>query len=539
MSASKTHNTLYYGDNLAIMREHLPDESVDLIYLDPPFNSARDYNVLFKQAKRDENQAQIVAFEDTWHWSKARYQEFFDDPCNVPLFNLMESLHRILGTSDMMAYLVMMAPRIIELHRVLAPTGTLYLHCDPTAGHYLRIILDGVFGAMRFRNEIIWKRTSAKGLAFTRFASNHDVILRYIKSTEATWNAQYAEHDREYVKQFYGHVESKTGRRYSLDNLVNPNRDRPNLTYEFLGVTRVWRWTKDRMLAAHKKGLVIQAKPGSVPRLKRYLDEQEGTPVGDVWIDIPPIGAQSHERMGYPTQKPLALLERIINASSNEGDLVLDPFCGCGTAVVAAEKLGRRWIGIDVTFIAVDLMISRLASDFSLKRGKHYKTVGDPKDAYSALKLFEESPKEFEKWAVGLVAGVPQPEKVGDKGIDGKVYFQDLEENLQFAVVQVKGGHLNPGMIRDFAHVIDREKAAMGYFICLETPTKGMYSAAEEAGFFTSPSRRKISKMQIRTIKELLEENKEFDFPKGYSLKSGGRRLLRSGEMNGELFESE
>lgn len=235
--------------------------------------------------------------------------------------------------------------------------------------------------------------------------------------------------------------------------------------------------------------------------------------------------------MGYPTQKPLALLERIIQASSNPGDVVLDPFCGCGTAVVASEKLGRRWIGIDVTFIAIDLMISRLAKDFDLKRKKDYDVIGDPKDVYSAHKLFEESPKQFEIWAVGLVAGVPQPEKSGDKGVDGKVYFTDLDGKLQWAVCQVKGGHLTPSALRDFAHVIERDKAAMGFFICLETPTKGMYQEAEEIGFFTAPSGRKIPKLQIRTIKELLED-KAFDFPSGYSLKSGsGKKLTREGEQ--------
>jgi site-specific DNA-methyltransferase (adenine-specific) len=528
----ETGNTLHYGDNLSVMREHLGDETVGLIYLDPPFNSARDYNVLFKPTKRDENQAQIVAFEDTWRWSKSRYEEFFEDPRNAKLFGLMEALFRILGTSDMMAYLVMMAPRLLEMLRVLKPTGTLYLHCDPVASHYLKMLLDVVFGPGNFRNEIIWKRTSAKGLAFTRFASNHDVILRYGKTSEMTWNPQYTAHDPEYLEQFYKYIEPESGRRYRLDNLANPNLNRPNLKYEFLGVTRVWRWTKERMQDAHEAGLVVQTKPGGVPALKRYLDEQEGTPVGDVWVDIPPIGAQAHERMGYPTQKPLALLERIIGASSDEGDLILDPFCGCGTAVVAAERLGRRWIGIDITFIAVDLMISRLAKDFQLKRGKHYKIVGDPKDAYSARKLFEQSPKEFETWAVGLAAGIPQPEKSGDKGVDGMVYFQDLDGKLQWAVIQVKGGHLVPAMIRDFAHVIERDKAAMGFFICLETPTKGMYQAAEETGFFTAPSgKRKIPKLQIRTVKEILNEGKEFDLPKGYSLKSGSRPLQRQKDM--------
>jgi site-specific DNA-methyltransferase (adenine-specific) len=525
-------NVLYYGDNLEVMRQHLADESVDLVYLDPPFNSARDYNVLFKQAKKDENQAQITAFTDTWQWSKARYEQFFAEPRHAPLFDLMESLHRILGTSEMMAYLLMMAPRLLELRRVLKPTGTLYLHCDPVASHYLKVALDAAFGATNFGNEVVWKRTSAKGHAFTRFARNHDIILRFCKSNTWTWHAQYAPHDEEYVNKFYRFVEPGTGRRYTLDNLANPNKNRPNLTYEFLGVTRVWRWTRERMQRAYEQGLIVQSKPGSVPRLKRYLDEQEGTPVGDIWTDIVPVQASAAEHMGYPTQKPLALLERITSASSNPGDLVLDPFCGCGTAVVAAERLGRRWIGIDITFIAVDLMISRLARDFGLKRGQDYQVVGDPKDAYSASKLFQESPKQFEIWAVGLVQGVPQPDKVGDRGVDGKVYFQDLEGKLQWAVCQVKGGHLTPNLIRDFAHVVERENAAMGFFICLETPTKGMYQEAAEAGFFAAPSGRKIPRLQIRTIHELLDEGKEFDFPVGYSLKSGaGRRLAREGEQ--------
>lgn len=520
-------NTLYYGDNLDVMREFIPDESVDLVYLDPPFNSARDYNVLFKQAKKDENQAQITAFTDTWQWSKKHYEEFFDDHRNARLFDLMEALYKILGQSEMMAYLVMMAPRLLELHRVLKPTGSLYLHCDPTASHYLRLILDQVFGLTNFVNEITWQRSTAKAHAFTRFPSAHDVMLFYGKSAERTWHTNCVPHREEYLASHYSNVEPETGRRYTLGDCMNPNPNRPNLTYEWNGQVRVWRWTREKMAAFHEAGRLVYTKSGT-PRFKRYLDEMPGTPLTSVWTDIPPINSQAAERMGYPTQKPLALLERIINASSNPGDVVLDPFCGCGTAVVGAEKLGRHWIGIDVTYIALDLMISRLAGDFELKRNVDYDVKGDPKDAYTASKLFEQSPKQFEIWAVGLVGGVPQPDKSGDKGIDGKVYFQDLEGSLQCAVCQVKGGHLTPSLIRDFAHVIEREKAAMGYFICLETPTKGMCNEAEEIGFFDSPSGRKIPKLQIRTIKELIEKGNDFDFPKGYSLKSAsGKRLTR------------
>src|SRR5581483_9971276 len=322
-----TKNTLFYGDNLDILRNYIPDESVDLIYLDPPFNSGRGYNVLFKDESGYESEAQIAAFEDTWHWTDApggAAETYHELVTNVggQVGSIIGALYQAIGTNQMMAYLVMMAIRLVELHRVLKPTGSLYLHCDPTASHYLKIILDTIFGPRNFRNEIIWQRTNAKGNAFTRFATNHDIILRYTKSDRTTWNPLYTAHNVNYIEDFYRYVEPETGRRYTLGDLTNPNRDRPNLMYEFLGVTRVWRWTKARMQEAFDKGLIIQSHPGAIPRLKRYLDEQEGIPIGDIWTDIPPVQSQSKELLGYPTQKPLELLERIINASSNPGDIV-------------------------------------------------------------------------------------------------------------------------------------------------------------------------------------------------------------------------
>ena len=529
-----TGDTLYYGDNFEVMRQHLADESVDLVYLDPPFNSARDYNVLFKQAKRDENQAQITAFTDTWQWSKKRYEEFFEEPRHAPLFDLMESLFRILSTSEMMAYQLMMAPRLLELRRVLKSTGSLYLHCDPIASHYFKMLLDAAFGPRSFRNEIIWKRTTSHGNVINKFGCIHDVLLWYAKGDEWKWNQQYTQYDQEYVDKTYRFAEAGTGRRYTLDNITAPmSRASKGQIYEWKGYrpgpSRCWIYAKEKMEQLDKAGRLYYTKTGGV-RYIRYLDEMPGVRVQDIWMDIP-IAARN-ESLGYPTQKPLALLERIISASSEAGDVVLDPFCGCGTAVVAAEKLGRKWIGIDVTFVAIDLIVSRLARDFGLKRGEDYEVIGDPKDAYSASKLFQQSPKQFEIWAVGLVEGVPQPDKAADRGVDGKVYFQDLDGKLQWAVCQVKGGHLTPNLIRDFAHVIEREKAAMGFFMCLETPSKGMYREADEAGFFTAPSGRKIPRLQIRTIHELLDERKDFDFPVGYSLKSGaGKRLAREGEQ--------
>jgi site-specific DNA-methyltransferase (adenine-specific) len=228
------------------------------------------------------------------------------------------------------------------MRRLLKLTGSIYLHCDPTANHYLKLEMDAVFGAENFRSEITWRRTNAKGLAFKGYPNNADYLLYYTKSSGYVWDRPFRPHDPEYVNKFYNNVEPETGRRYQLDNLLNPNKNRPNLTYEFLGITRVWRWTKERMEKAYKEGLVVQKRPGAVPRYKRYLDEMQGVPVDTIWDDIQPIQANSKERVGYPTQKPLALLDRIVRASSNEGDMVLDPFCGCATACVAADRLNRQ-----------------------------------------------------------------------------------------------------------------------------------------------------------------------------------------------------
>ncbi len=344
--------TIWTGDNLDIMRG-LNSESVDLIYLDPPFNSNRDYEAPIGSA------AAGAAFKDTWTLSDldVAWMGMIADE-HPAIYKTIETAGLTHGRS-MQSYLCMMAVRLLEMKRVLKDTGSLYLHCDTTASHYLRLLMETIFDADEFGNEIIWQRSKSKGLAFTRFARNHDVILRVTKSSKWTWNTMYTGHNPEYVKRTYRHKD-KDGRLYCLDNLVNPNKDRPNLTYEFLGVTRVWRWTKERMQKAYEDGLVVQSKPGNVPRFKRYLDEQKGTPVGDVWTDIHPLQGNSKEYKGYPTQKPLTLLERIIKASSNEGDTVLDPFCGCATACVAAEMLGRQWIGIDISPKAVQLTNMRL-----------------------------------------------------------------------------------------------------------------------------------------------------------------------------------
>jgi len=509
-------NTLYYGDNLNIIRDYITTESIDLIYLDPPFNSSRTYNVLFKDESGNEAEAQITAFEDTWHWNHATettYQELVTHG-EVKVSAMVSALTDFIGKNQMMAYLVMMAVRLVELHRVLKPTGSLYLHCDPTASHYLKIVLDSIFGAEHFVNEIIWRRQNAKGLAFTRFASNHDVLLRYSKSGQFAWTPQYKPHDPKYLGQFYRYIDSDTGRRYRLADITNPNKDRPNLTYEFLGVTRVWRWTKERMQKAYEQGLIVQTKEGGVPQLKRYLDEQEGTPVDDIWDDILPVQAQAAERLGYPTQKPVALLERIIGASSNPSDVVLDPFCGCGTMIAAAEKMGRRWIGIDITHLSIALQKYRLKDSFGLVEKKDYSVIGEPEDLSSAYQLKEDDPYQFQWWALSLIkarplggtSGSKQGKKGKDRGIDGVITFIDeLGGKPKQILVQVKSGKVKSGDIRDLRGTIEREGAAMGVFITLEDPSREMMAEAVVAGFYNSPGwNRDYPRLQILTITELL-----------------------------------
>ena len=350
MPANFVDKTIWTGDNLDILRG-LNSESVDLIYLDPPFNSNRDY------AAPVGSRAAGAAFKDTWTLSDldVAWMGLIADE-HPAIYRTIEAAG-LTHCKGMQSYLCMMAVRLLEMRRVLKDTGSVYLHCDPTASHYLKLVMDAIFGQVQFRNEVIWRRSHPKGLAFTRFASNHDVILVYGREGETAWNAPYIANPRAHEQ--YKLIEDETGRRYQLTSLLNPNPDRPNLTYEFKGVTRVWRWTKERMEEADRTGLIVVPRGGKgIPRLKRYLDEQPGIPVSDTWDDVPI--AAGKERTGYPTQKPLALLERIIKASSNPGDMVLDPFAGCATACVAAEKLGRRWVGIDLSPKAVELVNLRL-----------------------------------------------------------------------------------------------------------------------------------------------------------------------------------
>lgn len=501
-------NNLYYGDNLQVLRNSIADESVDLIYLDPPFNSNANYNVLFKSPDGLKSHAQIEAFEDTWHWAQEA-ENAFDEVMksgHTDAAEMLRALRSFLRENDMMAYLTMMAVRLVELHRVLKSTGSLYLHCDPTASHYLKIILDGIFGSENYRNEISWTRSQPKSHTTVNFPNCRDIIFRYSKGEKAIFNKIFGEYDPEYIEKFYRFTDEK-GRRYQLADLTNPNKNRPNLTYEFLGITRVWRWTKERMREAHKEGLIYQSSPDAVPRLKRYLDEMQGQPVTDNWDDIEHLHGSNREYLGYPTQKPLALLERIIQASSNEGDIVLDPFCGCGTAVHAAEKLRRRWIGIDITNLAISLIEKRMRDAFP---DVQFAVHGTPKDVEGAQALVKADKYQFQWWAVSLVNAVPfgGKKKGADGGIDGIIYFKPDGKSTEKAIVSVKGGqNVTVSMIRDLAHVIEREKAKIGVFITLAAPTDPMLKEAIKEGYYQTDF-GKYPKIQILTIEELFTGKK-------------------------------
>ncbi|MGC2425148.1 MAG: DNA methyltransferase [Nitrospirota bacterium] len=511
-------NHLYFGDNLQVLRNSIANESVDLIYLDPPFNSKRDYNLLFKSPKGHDSDAQIMAFEDSWHWGEQAEREFAEimHQPNTDVAEMMGAFRSFLKENDMLAYLTMMANRLLELHKVLKPTGSLYLHCDPTASHYLKIVLDGVFGKENYRNEISWKRSQPKSHTTINFPNCRDIIFRYAKSDKAKFNKVYAEYDPEYIEKFYRFTDAD-GRRYQLDNLSNPNKNRPNLTYEFLGVKRVWRWTKDRMEEAFKNGLIVQSREGSVPRLKRYLDEMHGQPITDDWDDLEHLHGSHAEFLGYPTQKPLALLERIIMASSNEGDTVLDPFCGCGTAVHAAQKLNRRWIGIDITHLAIGLIEIRMRKAFKEAVPPiQFEVHGTPRDIDGARELAARDKYEFQYWACSLVnAQSYQGKKKGsDGGVDGLIFFQDDKGPSKKIIISVKGGeNVGVSMVNELCHVVDREKAQIGLFVTLSRPTKPMDKEAVSAGYYESPHNGNFPKIQILTVEGLMNGTEKPRYP--------------------------
>ncbi|MBI2908602.1 MAG: restriction endonuclease [Chloroflexi bacterium] len=511
-------NVLYYGDNLPILqnKDYFPDGSVDLVYLDPPFNSKADYNVLFREASGESSQAQIRAFSDFWHWDPTTawtYQYLVTKaPLNVS--KMIEALCNFIGHNDMTAYLVMMAARLIELHRVLKPTGSIYLHCDPTASHYLKVVMDAILGKQNFHNEIVWKRTSAHSdvvQGARHFGRIHDILLFYSKASDYTWHTVHVAYDDQYVEETYRYVDS-AGRRYQTQPL-HARKPGGDTLYEWKGkkppLGRYWAFSKANMERLDEEGRIVYSKTGT-PRYKIYLDESQGVPAQDLWTDLTGVHYHPSERLGYPTQKPLTLLERIIQTSSNPGDIVLDPFCGCGTAVVAAQKLGRQWIGIDVTHLSIAVMRKRLQDSFP---GLKPEVIGEPVDLEGARALARQDRYQFQWWSLSLVGAMPlgDDRKTGaDKGMDGVITFMDANGGKSArAIVQVKSGHVSSAQIRDLKGVMEREKAAIGLFITLEPPTRDMNAEAVAAGFHRSDLwQREFRRIQILTIEDLLAGEK-------------------------------
>ena len=553
-------NSLYYGDNLDILRRYVRDESADLIYLDPPFNSNQTYNVLFQERDGSQSASQIKAFGDTWHWDETAarsYEETVEAGGQVA--EAMQAFRKLLGTNDMLAYMSMMAPRLVELRRVLKPTGSLYLHCDPTASHFLKLLMDAVFGSANFRTEIIWKRTSAHSdtkQGRKQHGRIHDVLLFYTKTDDWNWNPVYTEYGREYVEDFYRFVEPGTERRYQKGDLTaaKPGGDtsyewrvkrqvdtewladlddeweRPIPGWEYKGVTpyqgRYWAYSKEGMREFALEGRLVYSRNG-MPRYKRYLDEMPGVPLQDLWGDIRPIAAQAAERLGYPTQKPVALLERIIQASSNDGDVVLDPFCGCGTTIAAAQKLDRRWIGVDITQLAISLIRYRLGDSFG--KDCRFEVIGEPTSLPDATALAEQDPYQFQWWTLGLVKARPADEKKGaDRGIDGRRYFHDEGRGgkTKQIIFSVKAGKVTVSHIRDLMGVISREKAEIGAFLSLEPPTSPMRREAASAGFYKSPW-GKHPRIQLLTIEDLLG-GKSIDYPQATDVTFKKAQRVRS-----------
>lgn len=540
---------LYYGDNLDVLREHIASDSVDLVYLDPPFNSNANYNILFKSPAGKAADSQIEAFEDTWHWNDKAEAAFHDVmTCgNTDVAELLRAMRGFLKENDMMAYLAMMAARLIELHRVLKPTGSLYLHCDPTASHYLKLLLDGVFSQSggSFQSEIIWRRTGSHNKA-TRWAPIHDTIFFYSKTNKYCWNnpkrPYMIGHVREnFVEQvdgsfktaYYGNVLTGSGTRNGESGKAWKGFDPtakgrhwavPGKIWDEVGINPAGLSQHEKLDLLFEKGFIHIIAGQAWPVYERTITPKDGPAASDLWTfqpytegtvfgsdagidaDVRWLSPRDQERLGYPTQKPLALLERIIQASSNEGDVVLDPFCGCGTAIDAAQKLNRQWIGIDVTHLSIGLIERRMKDRYGDDLA--YLVIGTPNDLASAQKLAADEPHQFQYWITQAVDGQPYQggRKGADRGIDGYLYFTGHDRKTEAAIISVKAGrNVGVAMVRDLKGVIERERSPIGIFICAVNPTREMEREAAAAGVYQGADGRTYPRLQIFTLAEYFQ----------------------------------
>jgi site-specific DNA-methyltransferase (adenine-specific) len=514
-------NFLFYGDNLDVLRNKIKDETVDLCYVDPPFNSQRNYNQIYNNIG-NEDLAQAQAFIDMWIWDDiaiAGYDEIRDNAkgrFTPKTVELIKGLRAVLGEGSLLAYVVSIALRVTEIQRVLKPTGSFYFHCDPTASHYIKLVLDGIFCSQGglYVNEITWKRTTAHSDAKQggkAYGNVVDIIFFYTKSGEYTFNPQHADYSEKYLKKYS--YKDADGRRYRLDNLTGPGgAAKGNPMYEVMGVSRYWRYSKEKMQDLIDEGRIIQTEEGSVPQYKRYLDEMPGVPMQNIWDDIFPINSQAKERLGYPTQKPKALMRRIIEISSNQGDVVLDAYCGCGTTIDAAQKLKRKWIGIDITYQSIAVILKRLEDTYGKNITDSITLSGIPKDIKSAKALAHKKDdrlrKEFEKWAVLTYTNnraVINDKKGADGGIDGRAYFKVGKKDNAKIIFQVKSGGVGRGDIAKLRGDMEKDNASLSVFLTLEPATKPMEHDAKAAGQYKHEEMGKsYDRINIVTITELL-----------------------------------
>ena len=575
-------NLLYYGDNLDVLRRHVRDETVDLCYIDPPFNSQRNYNQIYNNVG-GEDRAQEQAFIDTWVWddhAKECFEQVLFNVNNTQTrqsVDLIRGLDTVLGRDSLFAYLVSMTVRMGEIRRVLKPTGSFYLHCDPTASHYLKLIGDSIFCGQGgdFKNEIIWKRSGAHSdgkQGAKQCGRIHDVILFYTKSDKWTWNPVYTAYDESYVAQMYRHVDPANGKRFQDDNLTaaKPGGDvsyewrikrklgsedweadledeykTPREDYVYLGVPpydgRYWAYSKENMIEFAKSGRLYYRSTG-MPRYKRYYDEMPGVPLQDIWNDISPLGAKAAERLGYPTQKPEVLLERIIEASSNEGDTILDAYCGCGTTTAVAQRLNRRWIGIDITYQSISLVLRRLEQAYGPEVLDYITQDGIPRDMRSAVALAHKKDdrvrKEFEKWAVLTYTNnraVINGKKGADGGIDGTAYFMTGKRDNAKIVFQVKSGHVGRGDVAKLRGDMEKEQAELAVLITLEEPSGPMLKDARAAGSYHHEMMgRSYDRIQIVKVKDIIERGKRLDIPTSLEVLKAAQRAVKGNQLEME-----